>query len=119
MGLDMYLRARTADSEEEVGYWRKANHIHYWFVKNVQNGTDDCGTYPVSREQLETLLATCRRVLDFKHLAEGQLPRRSGFFYGNVFYDEYYYEDIRQTIEILEKCIRHYQHAQIEYQSSW
>jgi len=24
--------------EEEVGYWRKANAIHSWFVKNIQNG---------------------------------------------------------------------------------
>jgi hypothetical protein len=24
--------------EVELGYWRKANHIHKWFVDNVQNG---------------------------------------------------------------------------------
>ena len=25
---------------EEVGYWRKANQIHRWFVENVQKGED-------------------------------------------------------------------------------
>ena len=30
---------------ESVGYWRKANHIHKWFVDNVQNGEDDCKEY--------------------------------------------------------------------------
>jgi hypothetical protein len=36
-----------------IGYWRKANHIHNWFVKNVQNAEDDCRDYYVSRENLE------------------------------------------------------------------
>jgi len=38
-----------------VGYWRKANQIHNWFVQNIQNGNDNCGNYYVSRENLETL----------------------------------------------------------------
>jgi len=37
---------RVSYIEENVGYWRKANHIHAWFVENVQNGVDDCkGNY--------------------------------------------------------------------------
>ena len=47
----------------EVGYWRKANAIHNWFVNNVQNGKDDCGTYPVHRNRLEELLQLCTKVL--------------------------------------------------------
>ena len=27
---------------EMVGYWRKQNAIHNWFVENVQDGIDDC-----------------------------------------------------------------------------
>ena len=65
MGLDMYLSAkRYLWSEEREGvkvsgvdipaplelcevrcraaYWRKANQIHGWFVKNVQDDEDDC-----------------------------------------------------------------------------
>lgn len=26
---------------QEIGYWRKANHIHKWFVDKVQGGDDD------------------------------------------------------------------------------
>lgn len=48
---------------EEVGYWRKANAIHHWFVENVQNGTDDCERYEVSKEKLEELLETAKEVL--------------------------------------------------------
>jgi len=85
MGLDMYLSARqylskysgkkgmnkkvqklfpeipkdydmgSVEVKFGIGYWRKANHIHSWFVENCQNGEDDCGNYYVSRENLEEL----------------------------------------------------------------
>lgn len=70
MGLDMYLIKRKKtnicdDSFDEVAYWRKANQIHNWFVKNVQDGNDDCGEYEVSRQKLQELLSICRDVLTY------------------------------------------------------
>lgn len=56
---------------EDVGYWRKANAIHKWFVENVQNGIDDCDYYEVSKEQLEDLLETCVKVRDGSKLVKG------------------------------------------------
>ena len=58
---------------ETVADWRKANHIHKWFVDNVQDGEDDCGTYEVTREQLEDLLDICKRVIDGSKLVKGQI----------------------------------------------
>ena len=64
MGLDMFLiRSKKVkglsfdkifeDGDfEDVGYWRKANQIHNWFVQNVQGGEDDCGIYEVSQAKL-------------------------------------------------------------------
>ena len=54
---------RITHIEEEIGYWRKANQIHNWFVNNVQNGNDNCGTYYVGVEQLEELSENCKAVL--------------------------------------------------------
>lgn len=48
----------------QAAYWRKANSIHKWFVDNVQNGEDDCGTYEISIDTLRKLRAVCVRVLD-------------------------------------------------------
>ena len=48
---------------ESVAYWRKANAIHKWFVDNVQNGTDDCGKYRVTVEQLKQLVKACKDIL--------------------------------------------------------
>ena len=48
---------------EQVGYWRKANQIHNWFVEHVQDGEDDCGYHhEVTKEILEELLDTCEQV---------------------------------------------------------
>lgn len=48
---------------EKVGQWRKANHIHAWFVKNVQEGTDDCSFYFVTEDDFLELKETCEKVL--------------------------------------------------------
>jgi hypothetical protein len=98
MGLDMYLYRKrkptvgkvkpkvvrkgdaAAPSEvgqeepkEEIGYWRKANQIHAWFVDNVQGGKDDCEEYGVSRSQLGQLLAAVKEVLDNSKLVPGNV----------------------------------------------
>jgi hypothetical protein len=105
--------------EIEAGYWRKANHIHDWFVRNVQNNQDDCNSYPVSRGQLVELQQICERVLGFRHLANELLPRKSGFFFGNIQYDDDYFWDIENTIDICQEVLSLPQEWRFEYQSSW
>src|SRR5690606_25744978 len=58
---------------EEAGYWRKANAIHNWFVKNVQDGEDDCKEYWVSDDKLKELLDTVNKVLASSELIEGDV----------------------------------------------
>ena len=71
---------RITHIEEEVGYWRKANHIHQWFVNNVQHGEDDCGEYYVSLDDIKSLAKLCLAVKEDNSLAEDLLPVQSGFF---------------------------------------
>lgn len=67
---------------EEIGYWRKANQIHNWFVENVQDGIDDCSYHnEVTKEILEELLDICQRVLDSCELVEGII--QNGITYEN------------------------------------
>lgn len=111
----------------EVGYWRKANAIHRWFVENVQDGVDDCEIYIVEKEALETLLDVCKTVLDAKHKDEFEsiamrlLPTQSGFFFGGTDYDNWYIADIEDTINIIEKVLAEtdFDNEIITYQSSW
>lgn len=104
---------------EEAGYWRKANQIHQWFVDNVQGGVDDCRDAYVSREKLEELLNLCKIVSIDKDKAEQLLPTASGFFFGGTEYDEWYYQDIQNTIQILEEALSDEEADHFEYHSSW
>ena len=103
---------------EEAGYWRKQNQIHRWFVENIQNGTDDCGEYYVSKADLETLLGLCEKVKADNSLADELLPGASGFFFGGTEYDEWYFGGIDNTIEILKEALED-ENGEYLYSSSW
>lgn len=106
----------------QVGYWRKANAIHQWFVDKVQDCEDDCDYHnEVTKEDLEDLLDICQRVLDDHSLADELLPTQSGFFFGGTEYDEYYFEDIENTISIIKNVLEttDFDKEMIYYVSSW
>ena len=104
---------------EEVGYWRKANQIHNWFVENVQNGIDECQESYVSREQLQSLLDICRIVKIDKDKAPQLLSTQSGFFFGGTEYDEWYFNDIDNTIQIIEEALSDENADDFAYRASW
>ena len=106
----------------EAGYWRKANQVHNWFVKNVQDGVDNCGTYNVSRETLSQLLDDCNKVVNESCDPADVLPSVDGFFFGGTDYDEWYYEDVANTVQKLEPMVDEYCHGTsygLYYCSSW
>jgi hypothetical protein len=115
--IDSIKANRVKYIEEEVGYWRKANQIHSWFVDNVQDGVDDCGDYCVNYDTLSKLLDLCKKVQNDHSLAESLLPVTSGFFFGSTNYDEWYFEQIKNTIEILEDALSEGNY--FYYSSSW
>lgn len=127
MGLDMYLYQRRKGETEsvEVGYWRKANAIHRWFVKNVQDGKDDCDIYPVTREQLIELRKTCANIVSQddetvkETLANLTLPTQSGCFFGDTEYNIFYYTKLNNTILMLDEVLLADNDCVYEYQSSW
>jgi hypothetical protein len=82
MGLDMYLGVRTSEGTQEVGYWRKANAIHGWFVRELADGVDECQEIPVSKIKLMELQALCltalvKRSQDPAPLEETESPKSS------------------------------------------
>ena len=133
---------RISYIEEEVGYWRKANAIHKWFVDNVQHGEDDCKTYYCDEDVIEKLLENCKVVrsslldslLDSDvhadeflsdeiifgdtSKAEELLPASEGFFFGDTHYNQWYLEDIEYTIEVITETLKE-NTGDIYYSSSW
>jgi len=147
--------------QEEVGYWRKSNHIHQWFVDNCQEGVDNCRESYVDLEKMKELLETCKEIRDncplvkgkvengysygengekISNMVEGELmtnpesaedrlPTASGFFFGGTGYDQWYMNDITDTIKILETELKKYEELEklgipislpeYYYRSSW
>jgi hypothetical protein len=103
----------------EAGYWRKANQIHRWFVQNVQDGKDDCGNYYVDRQSLIELKDLCKKVLENKDLASTLLPTESGFFFGNKEYDQWYFDQLKDTIEVIDNALAMSEQWDFNYRSSW
>jgi len=128
-------------------YWRKANAIHDWFVKNVQDGVDDCGTYHVSFKELKKLRDVCKETLNILDNAgvtvheevdiftdkpytyktyniDGEdlpLTPVAGFFFGGLSIDEWYYNDVKRTYDTIEKELKLPTDPEISYKyhSSW
>ena len=110
----------------EVAYWRKANQVHNWFVTNCQNGVDECQETRVSKENLIALKEACQAVLsspdsDRVANAERTLPTVGGFFFGGTEYNDMYFEDLEDTIKMLDKVINEtdFEKEEIYYTSSW
>lgn len=104
----------------EFGYWRKANAIHNWFVNNVQDGVDECKEYYVSTEDINKLLRVVNEVLADTTKANDLLPTKSGFFFGNTNYDEWYFRDLEYTKTMLENAVNsNMKEWSFYYQASW
>lgn len=114
--------------------WRKENHIHAWFVENVQDGEDDCGDYVVSKEKLvefcdvlqSAVEAYRQQILDYGEVRfdddlESILPTKSGFFFGGTDYDEWYNASNEGTLEFVKKALREvdFNKYMFVYSSSW
>jgi hypothetical protein len=110
-----------------VGYWRKANAIHKWFVENCQDGNDNCLPYPVSREHLKKLQQDCQEVLSHRQGAQAAevalrtLPTGGGFFFGETEYDDYYWNALLDTSEQIRNVLdsKELEGFEFIYRASW
>ena len=139
-----------------VGYWRKANQIHSWFVRECQNDVDECQETEVAIEKLKELRSVCLEVMASTKLIPGEvhtstvfsaehpkgavtmepgkimedptvahelLAPEEGFFFGSQDYDEWYWDDLKRTVAIVDRCIhlaeREGEWWDFQYRSSW
>ena len=120
LGVEHYNSESTsAEVAINLGYWRKANQIHKWFVDNVQNGTDDCRETYVERRLMEKLRDLCSKALETRDAS--LFPPQAGFFFGPTDIDEYYWADVEYTKELMDKLLSDdkLMHFEFYYQSSW
>lgn len=124
MGLDIYFLTRTkkqkniknASSDKrditfeventqilkEILYYRKINWLIPQFEYHDKNGNIyNCKYIKISKRQVSSLLKKCYNIINTyskNHtIDETILPTQSGFFFGNVDYDENYIEQIKKV----------------------
>jgi hypothetical protein len=107
-----------------VGYWRKTNQVHAWFVEQCQDGVDECQiSDAIDPSKLLELKELCEKVLADHSLADALLPTRPGFFFGDTAYDEWYFSDLKETVELLERVLTNpaarRDDVTFHYHSSW
>jgi hypothetical protein len=122
MGLDMYVnkKNRKTGQTEEILYWRKANQIHGWFVDTFMNGVDECQIVYISWGVLQDLKDICKQILEDRSKAEELLPTREGFFFGSTEYNEYYFEDLAETVAKIEAIsLDDISDCDLFYNASW
>ena len=126
MGLDMYMKTVDKTTGKtingEVAYWRKANQIRNWIVRNTNYPEDgNLIDHRLTKEQLESLVLDCKRVLLDRSLAPELLPTQAGFFFGDTAYDDWYYEELESTIEKVEDVLNmtDFETQDIYYKEWW
>ena len=103
--------------EKEVGYWRKFNALHGYIVDEFAGGLDNCEQIYLSKEDLQKILDTLIEVYETKDATK--LPPTEGFFFGSTDVDEYYWDDVKQSIEAFKTYAADDEWVDYFYTASW
>ena len=103
---------------EDVAYWRKFNALHVWFVNECQDGIDQCQYAEVTEDKLEELSQLLADSLERKDVI---LEPQGGFFFGSTDVDEYYWENVKNTLDKICEVLTttDFDMQKIIYNSSW
>ena len=104
LGVDSVEASPHAYVDVCVAYWRKANQVHKWFC-DLDGGRDECQDIRVPREKLVELRDLCAAVIEQPAMAANVLPTQPGFFFGSYDYDEWYMEDMKNTVAQLDEVL--------------
>ena len=114
MGLDITLSTK----KHEI-YFRKHNYLMAWVEKTTGNEIENCKDIDLTKDQLESLLASINEVLADHGKAPSLLPTQSGFFFGSTEYDEWYFEDLEYAKEHLTGMLADMADEEIATFNAW
>lgn len=88
-------------SKEDM-YYRKVNLLYAFFADKLTEEDQRC---VVTKEEVETIISHCKKVLDNHSLASSLLPTQSGFFFGSTEYSEWYFKDVEDVLNQFTKYL--------------
>lgn len=108
---------KNGDEQNELAYWFCANAILHWFDLNLKsaqnykqfkqprrNGVQNNVKYTVAKDEYFKLINDCQQALEHKGNADKVpecLQPRCGIKFGSKAYNDYYWDDLEETIEML------------------
>ena len=94
---------------------KAASLIDGHVADGAHSGTDSEGNFVWVDDYKEG------KVIEAPEIIEKLLPTESGFFFGSTGYDQYYLEDVKNTITQLQGILAQYQGKRVDfhYQASW
>ena len=115
MGLDIDVykglkkSARNSDKPKykDIAYFRKVNFL-YAFFRDSLSGEGGIECCVITKEQIEKLVENCKLVLKNHDRAEELLPTSSGFFFGSLEYDDYYFESVAEVLKTFQEVLDEY-----------
>lgn len=129
MGLDQYIGTAPYNAVfnqyghiQEIHYFRKFNALHKWVCDNCElpDGEDNCVFIPINLGQWRKLYKITGKILaaydegkdwnDEPDDASVQLacrlfPTTSGFFFGDLDYNNWYFDDLRKLRDVVWSSI--------------
>jgi hypothetical protein len=126
-GAEKCVASPHAQVEICVAYWRKANAIHGYFVKEYGGGVDECQSIYVTKQDLMNLRLACNNVLmapagvKMEDVASDyNLSPTPGFFFGSYEMDDWYMEDLRLTMKQIDIVLATSgEYSDFIYRASW
>lgn len=88
-------------SKEDM-YYRKVNFLYAFFTDKLTEEEQRC---VVTKEEVETIISNCQKVLADHSLADSLLPTQSGFFFGSTEYNEWYFNDVKNVLNQFTKYL--------------
>lgn len=106
---------------DDIWWGRKKNHIHQWVIDNCDAENIKSTNVDYVLINPEKLLNDVHAVMDNPELAADILPTQSGFFFGGIDYDEYYFDSLDNLYKILsaEKEKGYFDNHSYFYWSWW
>lgn len=96
-------QAKDAYYSESDVYFRKVNFVYKYFSNKLDG---ECCI--AEKSDIEELVSRCDKVLADHSLAQELLPTQSGFFFGSTDYDEWYFGDVEDCKQQMEKLLSMY-----------
>jgi len=110
--------------EFDVAYWRNAQLINLLFINQIRDEINyaEYKEYRIYRDQLECILNICKDFIDdYPIYSEKDItyPTRGYIFNDDKIYDECSYNNIKDTIEMLEQILKQEIFKKAEFYYHW